>query len=81
MNTGGMQDYNYIYSQCFEITIEVSCCKYPNASTLENYWNDNKVSLIEYMKKVHMGTYVLIIVLKGNCNVPQTNRRSYGGPF
>ncbi|KAM4678084.1 carboxypeptidase M isoform 2-T2 [Discoglossus pictus] len=52
---GGMQDYNYIYAQCFEITLELSCCKYPNASTLPKFWNDNKVSLIEYMKQVHTG--------------------------
>ncbi|XP_053318990.1 carboxypeptidase M isoform X2 [Spea bombifrons] len=52
---GGMQDYNYIYGQCLEITIELSCCKYPNQTTLAQYWNENKVSLIEYMKQVHMG--------------------------
>ncbi|XP_075065612.1 carboxypeptidase M [Mixophyes fleayi] len=52
---GGMQDYNYIFSQCVEITLEVSCCKYPDSSTLQQYWIDNKVSVIEYMKQVHMG--------------------------
>ncbi|XP_072257440.1 carboxypeptidase M isoform X2 [Pyxicephalus adspersus] len=52
---GGMQDYNYIYGQCLEITLEVSCCKYPDVSTLQQYWNDNKAAMIEYMKKVHMG--------------------------
>ncbi|XP_073411601.1 carboxypeptidase M isoform X3 [Dendrobates tinctorius] len=52
---GGMQDYNYIFKQCMEITLEVSCCKYPDASTLQGFWNDNKVSLIEYMKQVHLG--------------------------
>ncbi|KAM5170839.1 carboxypeptidase M [Mantella aurantiaca] len=52
---GGMQDYNYIFSQCLEITVEVSCCKYPNDSTLQQYWEDNRASMIEYMKQVHMG--------------------------
>ncbi|KAM4037774.1 carboxypeptidase M [Anomaloglossus baeobatrachus] len=52
---GGMQDYNYIFSQCVEITLEVSCCKYPDAATLQGHWNDNKVSVVEYMKQVHMG--------------------------
>ncbi|XP_077325248.1 carboxypeptidase M isoform X3 [Lithobates pipiens] len=63
--SGGMQDYNYIYSQCFEITVEVSCCKYPNESTLQKYWNDNKVSLIEYMKKVHMGVKGQVFDING----------------
>lgn len=52
---GGMQDYNYIFSQCIEITLEVSCCKYPDPSTLQGFWNDNKASVIQYMKQVHMG--------------------------
>ncbi|KAM8971979.1 carboxypeptidase M [Pelodytes ibericus] len=52
---GGMQDYNYIYAHCLEITIEVSCCKYPNESTLEKYWTDNKNALMAYLKQVHMG--------------------------
>uniref|UniRef100_A0A8C4VHR9 Carboxypeptidase M n=1 Tax=Gopherus evgoodei TaxID=1825980 RepID=A0A8C4VHR9_9SAUR len=52
---GGMQDYNYIWGQCFEITLELSCCKYPPASQLQDFWNDNKAALIEYIKQVHLG--------------------------
>uniref|UniRef100_A0A8C5R157 Carboxypeptidase M n=1 Tax=Leptobrachium leishanense TaxID=445787 RepID=A0A8C5R157_9ANUR len=52
---GGMQDYSYIYAQCLEITLEVSCCKYPSASGLEQFWNENKAAMFEYMKQVHMG--------------------------
>ncbi|ELW67032.1 Carboxypeptidase M [Tupaia chinensis] len=49
---GGMQDYNYVWAQCFEITLELSCCKYPREEKLPFFWNDNKASLIEYMKQV-----------------------------
>ncbi|XP_066490623.1 carboxypeptidase M [Tiliqua scincoides] len=52
---GGMQDYNYIWGQCFEITLELSCCKYPPANELPSFWNDNKMALIEYIKQVHLG--------------------------
>ncbi|KAM5289316.1 carboxypeptidase M isoform 2-T2 [Ctenodactylus gundi] len=52
---GGMQDYNYIWAQCFEITLELSCCKYPREEKLPNFWEDNKASLIEYIKQVHLG--------------------------
>nr|XP_056703243.1 carboxypeptidase M [Euleptes europaea] len=52
---GGMQDYNYIWGQCFEITLELSCCKYPPKEELPSFWSDNKMALIEYIKQVHLG--------------------------
>ena len=50
-----MQDYNYVRSNAFEITVEVSCCKFPSESTLEQFWKENKKSLLEYLKLVHTG--------------------------
>ena len=52
---GGMQDYNYLNSNCFEITIEQGCYKFPYASELQNIWNDNKVALVAYINQVHRG--------------------------
>ena len=63
---GGMQDYNYRYTNCFEITLELSCCKYPMKATLQNYWNDNKESLIAYMQQVHSGVKGLVKRLNGH---------------
>jgi carboxypeptidase D len=37
-----MEDFNYLYGDCFEITIEITCCKYPYAKELESEWNRNK---------------------------------------
>ncbi|CAI5636570.1 unnamed protein product [Oreochromis niloticus] len=52
---GGMQDYNYVWGQCLEITLELSCCKYPPARELPALWNDNKKALLAYIQQVHLG--------------------------
>ncbi|CAI5636572.1 unnamed protein product [Oreochromis niloticus] len=54
-NGGGMQDYNYVWGQCLEITLELSCCKYPPARELPALWNDNKKALLAYIQQVHLG--------------------------
>ncbi|KAJ7006372.1 hypothetical protein NC653_005657 [Populus alba x Populus x berolinensis] len=43
---GGMQDWNYIHAGCFELTLEISDNKWPNASELPTLWEYNKMSLI-----------------------------------
>ncbi|XP_077256149.1 carboxypeptidase D svr [Temnothorax americanus] len=52
---GGMQDYNYARSNAFDITFELSCCKYPPGSTIPEQWQLNKESLIKYLEQVHIG--------------------------
>ena len=52
---GGMQDYNYIHSNCLELTIEMSCVKFPAESKLKTYWDAHKVSLLTFMSQVHTG--------------------------
>lgn len=55
-----MQDFNYVFTNCFEVTLELSCCKYPKASELPAEWAKNKHSLLEYMKHVHTGCKGLV---------------------
>lgn len=52
---GGMQDYNYVHSNCLELTIEMSCVKFPAESKLKTYWDAHKVSLLTFMSQVHTG--------------------------
>ncbi|XP_053642527.1 carboxypeptidase D isoform X4 [Cherax quadricarinatus] len=53
--TGGMQDYNYVWHGCMDVTIELSCCKYPTADQLPKFWADNKKALVRYLAEVHRG--------------------------
>ncbi|XP_053976263.1 carboxypeptidase D-like [Hylaeus volcanicus] len=62
---GGMQDFNYARSNAFEITFELSCCKYPNASTMSEHWILNKESLIKYLEQAHIGVKGLVRDIDG----------------
>lgn len=61
--TGGMQDYNYVQSNAFELTLEVSCYKYPPAEDLVKYWRDNREPLLKFIEAVSF-EYVFIIFKK-----------------
>lgn len=52
---GGMQDYNYLHSNCFEITVEMGCVKYPYQNQLQSLWNDHKIAMLTFMSQVHIG--------------------------
>ncbi|XP_048478646.1 carboxypeptidase M isoform X3 [Plutella xylostella] len=64
--TGGMQDYNYLWHGCMEITLEISCCKYPPAHELPKYWQDNKQSMIKYLAEAHRGAHGFVMDENGN---------------
>lgn len=63
---GGMQDYNYMYTNCFEITIEVGCYKYPYEKELPKYWEDNQVALLAYLQEVLKGVKGFIMDVRNN---------------
>lgn len=64
--TGGMQDFNYVWYGCMEVTLEVSCCKYPPPSELPKYWEDNRMSLIKFLAEAHRGVHGFVMDEHGN---------------
>ena len=53
--TGGMQDYGYFNYGTIELTMEISCCKYPGSNLLENYWNYNRDAMVELLYQAQRG--------------------------
>ncbi|XP_063896391.1 carboxypeptidase D [Helicoverpa armigera] len=86
---GGMQDFNYVHSNCFEVTFELSCCKYPPAEELPKYWQLNKESLLSFIEQSHIGVTGVVldeagepvknaqIKVEGNDHVVRTTDHGY----
>lgn len=52
---GGMQDWSYHWHNDLQVTVELSGQKWPSYSRISGYYQDNKDSMLAYMRKVHMG--------------------------
>jgi hypothetical protein len=66
-----MQDWNYLKTGDFEITIELSMDKWPSASALPGYWDQNREAMVAYLQQVHKG-------VKGNA-LPIIQKLSFLG--
>ncbi|XP_036790045.1 carboxypeptidase Z isoform X3 [Oncorhynchus mykiss] len=52
---GGMSDFNYLHTNCLEITVELGCDKFPSEEELYPEWLRNKEALLSFMESVHRG--------------------------
>jgi hypothetical protein len=64
--TGGRQDFMNYYRRSRELTLEISNSKNPAASTLPNYWNYNRKSLLNFMEQALYGIRGKIVDQLGN---------------
>ncbi|KAF5397544.1 Carboxypeptidase E [Paragonimus heterotremus] len=62
---GSMQDYSYLATNAFELTVELGCTKFPKASWLPVYWKQNKIALLNFMTQVHRGVKGMIYGFDG----------------
>lgn len=68
---GGMQDFNYLATNAFEITLEISCEKFPNPTALPQFWEDNKLSLIQFMRLSHSGIKGMVVDASTNAPIQE----------
>lgn len=77
---GGMQDYNYYWTGCMELTIELSCCKYPSRSRLPQFWDDNKKALLAFIAEGNKGVRGMITDALG-APIPNAKLKIKGRDF
>lgn len=63
---GGRQDYNNYFNHSKEITIEVSATKFPAATTLPTFWNNNRQAILNYVKQANYGLHGIVSDATGN---------------
>ena len=63
---GGMQDFNYLFSNAMELTIEVSCCKFPSRNRLLPEWENNINSILTYVEQANIGIKGRVVDEDGN---------------
>lgn len=48
----GMNDFSYLHTNCFELSIFLGCDKFPHESELPLEWENNKESLLSFIEQV-----------------------------
>lgn len=63
--TGSLQDWSYGYTDCIDLTCEISAIKWPPASHLANYWNLNQESILSLLEFVQRGVHGTVVSTGG----------------
>ncbi|CAI4221378.1 unnamed protein product [Auanema sp. JU1783] len=67
---GGMQDWNYLNTNCFELTVEINCFKFPMEKDLRFIWNENKFSLLQFIDQVHNSIHGKVVNAENGMGIP-----------
>lgn len=51
----GMNDFSYLHTNCFELSVFLGCDKFPHESELPHEWENNRESLLAFIEQVRPG--------------------------
>ncbi|KAJ3604939.1 hypothetical protein NHX12_026990 [Muraenolepis orangiensis] len=63
---GSMNDFSYLHTNCFELSIFLGCDKFPHESELAREWENNREALLSFIEQVHRGIKGLVRDMEGN---------------
>ncbi|KAK7121040.1 hypothetical protein R3I94_020874 [Phoxinus phoxinus] len=63
---GSMNDFSYLHTNCFEISIFLGCDKFPHESELASEWENNREALLAFIEQVHRGIKGVVRDVSGN---------------
>uniref|UniRef100_A0A667WAQ4 AE binding protein 1 n=1 Tax=Myripristis murdjan TaxID=586833 RepID=A0A667WAQ4_9TELE len=64
--TGSMNDFSYLHTNCFELSIFLGCDKFPHESELAYEWEQNREAMLTFMEQVHRGIRGIVKDQEGN---------------
>uniref|UniRef100_A0A8C2YVV1 AE binding protein 1 n=1 Tax=Cyclopterus lumpus TaxID=8103 RepID=A0A8C2YVV1_CYCLU len=64
--TGSMNDFSYLHTNSFELSIFLGCDKFPHQSELANEWEKNREAMLIFMEQVHRGIRGIVKDQQGN---------------
>ena len=57
-----MNDFSYLHTNCFELSVFLGCDKYPHESELAREWEKNREAMLIYMEQVSHSGMVLRVL-------------------
>uniref|UniRef100_A0A671VN56 AE binding protein 1 n=1 Tax=Sparus aurata TaxID=8175 RepID=A0A671VN56_SPAAU len=64
--TGSMNDFSYLNTNCFELSIFLGCDKFPHQNELVHEWEKNREAMLIFMEQVHRGIRGIVKDQQGN---------------
>uniref|UniRef100_A0A674EVG4 AE binding protein 1a n=1 Tax=Salmo trutta TaxID=8032 RepID=A0A674EVG4_SALTR len=60
-----MNDFSYLHTNCFELSVFLGCDKFPHESELPLEWENNREALLSFIEQVHRGIKGIVRDMEG----------------